>query len=137
MPEIYSEKLFKKNFVKWFKELYPLDHIQLIESEATSTGIPDINACKGGKEVWIELKSGYLSKTSIKPGQFVWHIKRNQAGGTTWIVQRYDGGIVKVYNGNRIREFRESPNKVIPCKVFDGTTPIGRRDLWEYLFIGS
>ena len=46
----YSEKLFKKNFVKWFKELYPYPsgHIQLIESEATSAGVPDINACKGG-----------------------------------------------------------------------------------------
>lgn len=128
-----NEKLFKKNFVKWFKDFYPMDHINLIESEATTTGIPDINACKGGKEIWVELKDGYLSKNSIKPGQFVWHIKRNQAGGTTWIAQKYDE-IIKVYNGNRIREFRESPNKVIPCKVFDGTTPVGRLELFTFLF---
>ena len=128
-----NEKLFKKNFVKWFKTFYPMDHINLIESEATTTGIPDISACKGGKEIWVELKDGYLSKNSIKPGQFVWHIKRNQAGGTTWIVQKYDE-IIKVYNGKRIREFRESPNKVIPCKVFDGTTPAGRLELFTFLF---
>ena len=111
-----------------------MDHIQLVESEATTTGIPDINACKGGKEVWIELKAGYLSKNSIKPGQFVWHIKRNQAGGITWIVHRCEDDMIKVYNGNRIREFRESPNKVIPCKVFDGNSQEGRRDLFTYLF---
>ena len=128
-----NEKLFKKNFVKWFKTFYPMDHINLIESEATTTGIPDINACKGGREIWVELKDGYLSKNSIKPGQFVWHIKRNQAGGTTWIVQKYDE-IIKVYNGKRIREFRESPNKVIPCKVFDGTTLVGRLELFTFLF---
>lgn len=134
MPDKYSEKLFKKNFVKWFKDLYPLDHIQLVESEATGTGIPDLNACKGGKEIWIELKSGYLTKTSIKPGQFVWHIKRNQAGGTTWIVQRDAVGMIRVFNGNRIREFREAPNKVIPCKVFDCNAPSERLKLFKFLF---
>ena len=88
----YSEKLFKKNFVKWFKELYPSGHIQLIESEATSAGVPDVNLCHNGIEVWVELKSGRLSTSSIKPGQYMWHTKRTQAGGTTWVVQRDEDG---------------------------------------------
>lgn len=130
----YSEKLFKKNFVKWFKDLYPLGHIQLIESEATSAGVPDINICKDGKEIWVELKSGYLSKNSIKPGQYIWHIKRQQANGVTWIVHRDDSGLIKVYNGKRIREFREQPNKVPPDKIFNTSLVQERAALFAYLF---
>lgn len=134
MSNRYPEKLFRANFVKWFKGLYPNDHIQSIESEATAAGIPDINACKGGKEVWIELKSGTLSTNSIKPGQFVWHIKRNQAGGTTWIVQRDTNGLIRVYNGARIREFREKPNSVIPDMVFSSETRESHVEMFNYLF---
>lgn len=130
----YPEKLFRKNFVKWFKELYPKDHIQNIESEATAAGVPDINACKGGKEIWVELKSGPLTKASIKPGQFVWHIKRNQAGGTTWFVQRLTNGDIMVYNGCRVREFRDCPNKVKPDMVFNSLVAQERIKMFDYLF---
>lgn len=54
MPAKYSEKLFRQNFIKWFKSFFPREHIQSIESEATAAGVPDINACKGGKEIWVE-----------------------------------------------------------------------------------
>lgn len=135
MSNRYPEKLFRANFVKWFKGLYPNDHIQSIESEATAAGIPDINACKGGKEVWIELKSGTLSTNSIKPGQFVWHIKRNRAGGTTWIVQRDTNGLIRVYNGARIQEFREKPNSVIPDMIFSSETKESRVEMFNYLFL--
>lgn len=134
MSQRYPEKLFRANFVKWFKSIYPDGHIQSIESEATAAGIPDINACKGGKEIWIELKSGTLATNSIKPGQYVWHIKRNQAGGTTWLVQRDNDGNIRVYRGSRIREFREKPNSVIPDRVFSSTDKIAREEMFEYLF---
>lgn len=130
----YPEKLFRKNFVSWFKQFYPNGHIQNIESEATSAGIPDINACKGGKDIWVELKSGPLTKASIKPGQFIWHIKRNQAGGTTWLVQRTDNGRIRIYRGNRIKEFRERPNAVEPDAIFDSNEVQERIELFEYLF---
>lgn len=133
MAQHYPEKLFRANFVKWFKALYPTDHIQSIESEATAAGIPDINLCKGGREVWVELKSGRLTATSIKPGQYVWHIKRTQAGGTTWVVQRTDEGLVRVYKGSRIREFREKPNSVPPDAVFNPTTIQEKTAMFEYL----
>lgn len=131
----YPEKLFRKNFVKWFRELYPRDHIQNIESEATSAGIPDINACKGGKDIWIELKSGPLTKASIKPGQFIWHIKRAQAGGTTWVVQRMYDGMINVFSGKRIIEFRDNPKDVIPDAVFNSLVAQERIAMFEYLFI--
>ena len=134
MKERYSEDAFKATFVKWFKQLYPKDHICQIESRMTCNGIPDTNLCKGGKEIWVELKEGDLNTSSIKAGQYIWHIKRNQAGGTTWIVQGYECGIIKVYNGRRIKEFRESPNNVTPCAMFDTTLPTGRLRLFTYLF---
>lgn len=134
MSEKYSEDLFRKNFTKWFKEFYPVSHIQSIESRMTGGGIPDVNLCKGGREIWVELKEGDLTTSSIKPGQYIWHIKRHQAGGITWVVQRAVGGMIKVYAGKRIREFRVKPNSVVPCKIFDGTTVEGRRDLFAYLF---
>lgn len=131
----YYEKTFRANFISWFKKFYPTDHIQAIESEATGAGIPDLNLCKGGKEIWVELKSGPLTKSSIKPGQFIWHIKRNQAGGTTWIVQRANSGVIKVFNGARVREFRDNPNSVIPDKEFDSKSKTEKEALFEYLFI--
>ena len=134
MNKHYPEKLFRKNFVKWFKDLYPNGHIQNIESEATAAGIPDINICKGGKDIWVELKSGSLTKASIKPGQFVWHIKRNQAGGTTWIVQRIDNGLINIFNGARIREFRTAPNKVAPDITFNSLVVQERLKMFNYLF---
>lgn len=130
----YPEKTFRKNFVKWFKDLYPKDHIQNIESEATAAGVPDINACKGGKEVWIELKSGPLTKASIKPGQFVWHIKRAQAGGTTWVVQRLPNGVINIFRGSRIKEFRDKPNAVAPDITFNSLVAQERIKMFDYLF---
>lgn len=130
----YPEKTFRKNFIKWFKELYPKDHIQNIESEATAAGVPDINACKGGKEIWIELKSGPLTKASIKPGQFVWHIKRAQAGGTTWVIQRTDRSQINVFKGSRIKEFRDKPNSVKPDATFNSLVAQERVQMFNYLF---
>ena len=130
----YPEKLFRKNFVSWFKQFCPDGHIQNIESEATSAGIPDINACKGGKDIWVELKSGPLTKASIKPGQFIWHIKRNQAGGTTWLVQRTCKGRICIFRGDRIKEFRENPNTVKPDIIFDSNEVSDRVEMFEYLF---
>lgn len=134
MPAKYSEKLFRQNFVKWFRGFYPKGHIQNIESEATSAGVADVNACKDGKEIWIELKSGRLTTASIKPGQYMWHTKRNQAGGTTWLIQRDEYGILKVFKGNRIKEFQVKPASVEPDIVFDSKDDVGRRLMFEYLF---
>lgn len=133
MASHYPEKLFRANFVKWFKALFPTGHIQSVESEATAAGIPDINMCLDGKEVWVELKSGRLTTSSIKPGQYIWHIKRTQAGGTTWVVQRTDEGLIRVYKGSRIREFREKPNSVPPDAVFNSAVAQERKDLFLYL----
>ena len=134
MSPKYSEKLFRQNFVRWFREYFPLGHIQSIESEATSAGVPDLNACKGGKEIWIELKSGRLTTSSIKPGQYMWHTKRTQAGGTTWVVQRDDDGDICVFKGCRIKEFQDKPNSVVPDKVFSSASRESKIEMFNYLF---
>ena len=129
----YSEKLFKKNFVKWFKELYPSGHIQLIESEATSAGVPDVNLCHNGIEVWVELKSGRLSTSSIKPGQYMWHTKRQRANGNTWVVHRREDGFINLYSGARIKEFLTDPNKVAPDKVFNSSLVQERKNMFQFM----
>ena len=63
------------------------DH-QRIETGSTGRGIPDVNLCWVGKEIWVELKIVKGTKVDIMPEQCAWHYRRTRAGGTTWILAR-------------------------------------------------
>lgn len=71
----------------FLKRAHPDAHWVRIES-STSNGAPDINACKNGREVWIEQKQIKMPKkkdTKIKPNirasQVIWGVQRRRAGG--------------------------------------------------------
>lgn len=68
---------------KFCKLLQYHGHVQRIES-LTGSGIPDVNLCIGGRELWIELKRAdtYI----IKPSQLLWIHRRNTHGGAALIV---------------------------------------------------
>src|SRR5690554_4065341 len=67
-------------------------HWDRIESHAVSQGRPDVNACRRGKTVDIELKvydvrrGGFVLRSS----QNTWMINRTRAGGRVWIFARFD-----------------------------------------------
>jgi len=60
-----------------------------------STGIPDINACKRGEEVWLEAKvfrwparKTSLTRMAIRDDQLQWARRRTKAGGQVFLVAK-------------------------------------------------
>lgn len=98
------------------REFLPGPHWQRIETALTGLGIPDMNACHGGREVWIELKQTSGWKPAIRPEQGAWAWKRYHSGGHVFLAtrRRTDGGPrsaaadeLWVHRGDQIIEVRK------------------------------
>jgi hypothetical protein len=50
-------------------------HFTRIESH-TENGIPDVNACYNGKDIWVELKANNSKDLGLSKWQIVWIMKR-------------------------------------------------------------
>lgn len=61
---------------------------QRIESGLTGLGIPDVNGCSKGHEVWIELKGTSGWKPYIRPEQIGWAERRARSGGKVFLFVR-------------------------------------------------
>ena len=61
-------------------------HWQRIETGQLQQGVPDVNACFGGHEFWLELKVAKGDRVSLSPFQIAWHTRRANAGGRSWIL---------------------------------------------------
>lgn len=72
------------------KARMPAPHWQRIESGATGRGVPDINGCFQGRDIWIELKTVKQGALVLTWTQVVWHERRVRAGGTTFILAADD-----------------------------------------------
>ena len=55
---------------------------------STGRGIPDVNLCYNGVEIWVELKIVSGRKVNITAEQCAWHYRRIRAGGRTFIIAR-------------------------------------------------
>tara|TARA_R110000803_G_scaffold1629_4_gene5270 strand:- start:3224 stop:3634 length:411 start_codon:yes stop_codon:yes gene_type:complete len=88
-------------------------HWQRIETGSTGTGIPDVNICYKGKEIWVELKLIKGKRVDLSPTQVAWHMQRAKAGGITWILARhtYDG--VRKGKGDNIYLWQGNLAKVV------------------------
>ena len=71
-------------------------HFQRIETGGTAKGVPDVNLCYQGKEIWIELKSITGNKLTLSEFQIVWMHNRDKSGGKCLIL---------VKKGKQIRAF--------------------------------
>ena len=60
-------------------------HFFRIES-STINGIPDVNGCMNGVEIWLELKSGESKNYGLSKYQITWHIERLSCGGNVFIL---------------------------------------------------
>lgn len=74
-------QLVKSNFPKG-------SHVQRIETGGTGRGIPDVNFCHEGKDIWIELKSISGNKLTLTEFQIVWMHKRVTSGGRCFVLAR-------------------------------------------------
>jgi len=72
-----------------FQKKLPLVHWQRIETGGTGRGIPDLNGCYAGVEVWIENKkvSGHKVHT-MDPQQVAWLERRVRYGGRAFVAAR-------------------------------------------------
>ena len=100
-------------------------HICRIES-TTGSGISDINMCRNGVEVWVELKVFKSHWLHFRNSQKSWIVQRSNAGGRVLIVAR-DEDDVLLYVG---RDVVLSPSK----SVTDGSFAIHRSNLPTPLF---
>lgn len=61
---------------------------QRIETGGTGRGIPDVNGCLLGNEIWVELKGTDGWKPIIRPEQVGWAERRTRAGGRVFLAVR-------------------------------------------------
>jgi hypothetical protein len=118
-------------FSKLVKSHLPVGaHWQRIETGSTGTGIPDVNICLNGKEIWVELKLIKGKRVDLAPTQVAWHVKRSKAGGHTWILARhtYDG--TRVGKGDNIYLWSGLHAKAVKE---DGTL-FGEHKVWKAPF---
>jgi len=73
-------QLFRRHLPEW--------DWQPIETGALSPGVPDLNGCRQGREVWVEMKhtTGWVVK--FRPMQPSWILRRLAAGGHVYIAVR-------------------------------------------------
>ena len=76
----------EKKLYQALKKNLPKVHWQRIETGALQQGVPDVNACYGGREFWLELKCTSNDQVSLSPFQCSWHMRRASAGGASWIL---------------------------------------------------
>lgn len=71
-----------------FYKHMPYVHWQSIETGGTGRGIPDLNGCYRGAEVWVELKVMVGRKVIIHPEQIAWIERRTRAEGRAFVAIR-------------------------------------------------
>ena len=113
---------------------------QRIETGSTGRGIPDVNMCKLGKEIWVELKVVKGRKVQLSPEQTAWHFRRTRAGGTTWILARdkVDGGrkgkYDKIYAWSGKYSVDVSGNGIDSENAIVWERPFDWDEIWQLLF---
>jgi hypothetical protein len=127
------------------KNLSSQVHASRIENTA-GTGMSDVNACRCGKEVWVELKIQKGNMLEFRTSQLGWIGKRLQAGGRVRVVARRDNAIL-VYTGGVCFGTVDSPPVPVKgkkaervmadarYKLFETTKPFDWRRLEDSIFM--
>lgn len=76
------EKTFKRFLTTYIRKL---GDVQLIEN-LYDRGVPDVNICVQGVEIWIETKYAKHNKIDFSPEQRAWHIRRKINGGQAFVI---------------------------------------------------
>jgi hypothetical protein len=112
---------------KFFKEHIPEAHIVSIESWTTEKGVPDMNVCLNGHQLWVENKLTYFWKPTVIPEQIAWTERHLRAGGIVYIAVRriYKGSPTEApddqlyfLHGKDIRLLHENGLRGVPHLLF-------------------
>jgi hypothetical protein len=61
------------------------------------SGMPDVNMCYEGFEIWVELKVLPLNMILLRPAQYAWGMRRGTAGGSVFIVNAHEDGLLSIW----------------------------------------
>lgn len=78
-------------------------HAIRIENTA-GAGQPDVNMCRDGREVWVELKVAHGERIEIRWSQYVWWRARLSVVGRVRVLVRRDDGRIEMYDPMRVCE---------------------------------
>ena len=101
-----------------------------------TAGIPDLIGIKNGVVIFLELKCIKQNSINISPFQISWnnnHFKEN--GKNYFLVKHIEQRIIKLYEGNKGKELKESGFRV-PC-IMELQPPYDWNVLRDYLFMIS
>lgn len=91
---------------KVFRKHLPHIHWQAIETGMTGGGVPDDNGCYDRHEFWIEYKQTKGYQVKIQPAQVAWHLRRQRAGGRTFLAVLRQGEQLWLFNGADIKHVK-------------------------------
>lgn len=74
----------EQQFYAWLREHLKGDFVR-IES-VVGNGVPDINVCCVGIDVWIEAKVSSFNRVMLRPEQWAWGHRRASHGGLAYVV---------------------------------------------------
>lgn len=100
-----------------FHARLPHIHWQAMETGMTGGGVPDSNGCYDRKEFWVEYKKTNGWTVPLRPAQIGWHLRRQRAGGRTFIAVRRKDAELWLFNGGHA--------KLLKIQGLKGSTPLG------------
>jgi hypothetical protein len=71
-----------------FRQYLPEFHWTTIETGSVEGGVPDMNGCFNGIELWCEMKLATGYAVEIRPQQVGWMLRRVRCGGRVFIAVR-------------------------------------------------
>ena len=65
-----------------------------VETGLTALGVPDLNMCMLGQDVWVEMKATSGWSVTLRPEQIAWAERRIRHGGAVFLAvrRRHEGG---------------------------------------------
>jgi hypothetical protein len=82
-------------------------HVVRIENVAEA-GIPDVNICYFGIDVWVETKVAKMRQVMLRPEQHAWMTRRAVAGGCCFVVSKIpEAPVLHIWQYPKI--------EVVPC----------------------
>lgn len=81
---ITNSNMQEQQFYQWLRSNISGD-VARIES-VVGSGVPDVNICYNGCEIWVELKVLDPKRVLLRPEQYAWGMRRSNNGGSCFVV---------------------------------------------------
>lgn len=79
----------EQKFYQWFRKQLPFNADCCRVENTTMGGMPDVNICWEGNEIWVELKCFVSGRTLIRPAQNAWMHRRKAANGKIFLISQH------------------------------------------------